>query len=114
MERSGKLGIRGTERFNSDAGGAEQLTHAGDIDFSVDKLADNFGQIRRPENSADDLCGDDVTSGFVVDQREDSRCVENGHSVAAASRRSASSSSTNERDFGTSLASPRNSTTASC
>src|SRR5665647_2484813 len=37
-----------------------QLAHARDIDFSVDKLADNFGQIRRAENGADDLSGDDA------------------------------------------------------
>lgn len=112
--RARQFGISGAERFDRDAGGAEQLTQARDIELRVDQLADDFGQIRRTEDSSADLCRDDVTSRLVVNQREHGRGIENGHSVAAARRRSASNSSTNERDFGKLLARARNSATASC
>jgi len=49
-----------------------------------------------------------------VDEGEERRGVQNCHSDAAASRRSASSSSTSERSLGTAEANPRNSPTASC
>lgn len=58
---------------------------------------------------------DDIGAGLVVDEGEESRGVEDGHSPAtAARRRSASSSSTKKRASGTVAPSPRSPATASC
>ena len=50
------------ERFDHDAGSAEQSPQPTDAEFVINKPADDLGQTRRAENSAADAFGYEVAS----------------------------------------------------
>ena len=73
----------------------------------------NLGQIRCSEDRTLDVLFATFVTGFVVDESQVPRRVQDGHSLAAAARRSASNSSTKELEPGTPRAGARRSANAS-
>ena len=112
-QRPGELSVVACQRLNDDTSGGDELVDPAHVDTYVNELADDFSEVGSPQRGPEQSTRHEIGARFIMDQGKDRRGVKNGHSAAAAARRSLKSSSTKERSAGMPSPSRRSSVTAS-